>query len=193
MLMKNVFCCLVALCPALSFAQQTIDTNRIEEPRYDTTSIEIRSTNSFYFCSRLYRIPRDCDKKDQSNCCSFSSEVHLRERTFVSSQFGCNDGTSLFWTYFDSANQAKSSFEGYSPQIKKQMKKFRQTEIKLFICDQEARAYQLNYTTNQGFNGYEIIAYATINGQHVWVQLHSQKELKSSLDLQPIFQQIILF
>jgi hypothetical protein len=193
MLMKNLFFCLLALIPAHAFAQQSIDTNRIEEPRYDTTSFDITSTNSFYFCSRLYRIPRDCDKQDQSNCCSFSSQVHLSERALVSGGLSCYNGTSLFWTYFDSADLAKSSFEGYSPQIKKQMKKFKQTEIKILICDQEARAYKLNYTTYQGFKGHEIIAYANINGQHVWVHLHSQKELESSSEMQPVFQQIISF
>ena len=193
MLMRNLLFCLLALIPAHTFAQQSIDTNRIEEPKYDTTSIDIRSINSFYFCSRLYRIPRDCDKTDQANCCSFSSQVHLVGGNLVSGQLGCNNGTSLFWTYFDSENQAKSSFEGYSPQIKKQMKKFSQTEIKLFVCDQEARGYKLNYTTHQGHNGHQIIAYATINGQHVWVHLHSQKELKSSSEMQPVFQQIISF
>ena len=61
--MKHLFYWLVALIPAFSFAQQKIDTNIIEEPRYDTTSIDIKSTNSFYFCSKLYKIPRDCDNK----------------------------------------------------------------------------------------------------------------------------------
>ena len=164
MLMKHLFFCFLALNSTHSFAQQPPDTNRIEEPKYDTTSIELRSTNSFYFCSRLYRIPRDCEKEDQSNCCSFSAQVHSGEISLVSGGLACYNGTSLFWTYFDSADQTRSSFEGYTPQIKKQMKKFQQSEIKLFICDQEARAYKLNYTTYQGFNGHEIIAFVTING-----------------------------
>jgi len=191
--MKLLFYCLIALIPAYSFSQQPTDTNRIEEPRYDTTSIEIRSTNSFYFCSGLYKIPRDCDKQDQSNCCSFSSQVHLSERAIVSGQLACYNGTSLSWTNFDSENIAKSAFEGYPPQIKKQMKKFTQTEIKLSICNQEVRAYKLSYKTHQGFNGHELIAYVNTNGQHLFVHLHSLKELKSSSQLQPIFRQIISF
>ena len=191
--MKHLLYCFVALIPAYSFAQQSIDTNLIGEPKYDTTSIEIKSTNSFYFCSRLYKIPRDCDKRDQSNCCSFSSQIHMGERSIVSGQLGCYNGTSLFWTNFNSEDIAKSSFEGYPPQIKNQMKNYEQIEIKLFICNQEARAYKLNYKTHQGFNGHEIIAYVNINGQHVFVKLHSQKELRSSSEIQPIFQQIISF
>ena len=73
------------------------------------------------------------------------------------------------------------------------MKKFTQTEIKLSICNQEARAYKLSYKTYQGFNLHEIIAYVTISGQHLLVHLYSLKELKSSSDLQPIFRQIISF
>jgi hypothetical protein len=190
--MKLLFCCLVALIPAFSSAQQTTDTNIIEEPRYDTTSIEIRSTNSFSFCSKLYRIPRDCDNEDQSNCCSFSSQVFL-DHKLATGQLSCYNGTSLSWTYFESEDQAKTGFDGYPPQIKKQMKEFKQEKIKLFICGQETIAYKLNYTTFQGYKGYEIIAHVTINGQHASVHLHSQKDLKSSKEMQPIFQQIIQF
>ena len=191
--MKHLFYCLVALIPAFSSAQQTMDTNIIEEPRYDTTSIEIQSTNSFYFCSRLYKIPRDCDKEDQSNCCSFSSQVFLSYKSLSTGQLSCYNGTGLSWTYFENEDQAKSGFEGYPPQIKKQMKEFKQEKIKLFICDQQAIAYKLNYTTIQGYKVYEIIAYINMNGQYVFVHLHSQKDLKSSKEMQPVFQQILKF
>ena len=191
--MKHLLYCLVALIPAFSFAQQKADTGIVEEPRYDTTSIEIQSTNSFYFCSKLYRIPRDCDKEDQSNCCSFSSQVFLSYKSLSTGQFSCDNGTSLSWTYFETEDQAKNSFEGYPPQIKKQMKEFKQEKIKLFICGQEAIAYKFNYTTHQGYKLNEIIAYVAINGQHVSVHLHSQKDLKSSTQMQPVFQQILKF
>lgn len=191
--MKYLFYCLVMLIPTLSFAQQKVDTNIIEEPKYDTTSIEIESTNSFYFCSKLYKIPRDCDKEDQTNCCSFSSQVFLGYKSLSTGQLGCYNGTSLSWTYFETEDQVKNSFTGYTPQIKKQMKEFKQEKIKLFICDQESIAYKLNCTTHDGHKLNEIIAYATINGQHVFVHLHSQKDLKSSKEMQPVFQQIIRF
>lgn len=191
--MKYLFYCLVMLIPTLSFAQQKVDTNIIEEPKYDTTSMEIESTNSFYFCSKLYKIPRDCDKEDQTNCCSFSSQVFLGYKSLSTGQLGCYNGTSLSWTYFETEDQVKNSFTGYTPQIKKQMKEFKQEKIKLFICDQESIAYKLNCTTHDGHKLNEIIAYATINGQHVFVHLHSQKDLKSSKEMQPVFQQIIRF
>jgi len=73
------------------------------------------------------------------------------------------------------------------------MKEFKQEKIKLFICDQEAIAYKLNYTTIDSYKLNEIIAYVKINGKHVSVHVHSQKELKSSKEMQPIFQQILRF
>ena len=191
--MKHLFYVLAALAPVFSFAQQKADTSRVEEPRYDTTSIEIQSTNSFYFCSKLYRIPRDCDKEDQSNCCSFSSQVLLNYKSFSTGQFSCSNGTSLSWNYFETEDQAKNSFDGYTPQIKKQMKEFKQEKIKLFLCGQEAIAYKLNSTTHQGYKFTEIVTYGTINGQHVFVHIHSQKDLKSSKEMQPVFQQIVQF
>ena len=191
--MKQLFCLMLLLIPGFLFSQQSRDSNAVEEPIYDTTSIDIKSTNSFYFCSKRYKIPRDCDKKDQSGCCSFSSQIFLNQKLPVSGHLGCYDGTSLSWNYFETDEQARSSFEGYSPQIKRQMKKFNQTAIKLFICNQKVTAYKLNYTTFQKYRGHEIIAYGTINGQHVMVHLHSQKELNSNNDMQPVFQEIIKF
>src|SRR6187401_3066562 len=191
--MKHLFYSLVALIPAFSFAQQKIDTNIIEEPRYDTTSIEIKSTNSFYFCSKLYKIPRDCEKEDQSNCCSFSSQVFPGYKTLSTGHLGCYNDTSLSWNYFETEDKAKNSFDGYPPQIKKQMKEFKQEKIKLFICDQEAIAYKLNSTTHQGYKFTEIVTYGTINGQHVFVHIHTQKDFKSSTEMQPVFQQIVQF
>ena len=191
--MKQFFYLILLLTPAFLFSQTASDTNVVEEPKYDTTSIDIRSTNSFYFCSKLYKIPRDCDNKDQSRCCSFSSQIFLNQKLPISGQLACFNGTSLSWNYLENDQQAKSSFEEYSPQIKKQMKEFNQTAIKLFICNQKVTAYRLNYTTFQGYKLHEIIAYGTINGQHIMVHMHSQKELKSKNDIQPIFQEIIKF
>jgi hypothetical protein len=99
----------------------------------------------------------------------------------------------LLWMYFENDEQAKSSFEGYSPQIKKQMKKFKQVVIKLSILSQEVPAYQLSYTTAQKHKGYEIIAYGKINGHSLMIHLHSQKEVKLSDELHPVFQQLVKF
>mgnify|MGYP001553283176 CR=1 FL=1 len=191
--MKHLFFAPLAFISLLSFSQQTNEKDSIEEPKYDTTSIDIRSTNSFYFCSKLYKIPRDCDKDDQSNCCSFSAQMHSGEKTPISCQLGCYNGATLVWTYFATEDQARSDFEGYGPQIKKQMKSFKQTKISVFIDNQQATAYKLSYTSIQDLTGYEILSYAVINGQNVVVRLFSLKELKSSKDLQPIFQQIVKF
>lgn len=191
--MRLLFCLALAFIPAFLLSQQTKDKDLIEEPKYDTTSIDIQSTNSFYFCSKLYKIPRDCDKEDQSNCCSYSGQIFSNQKVPVTGQLGCYNGTSLSWTQFETMDLAKSSCEGYPPQIKEQMKNFTSATIKLFICQQEAKAYKINYTTQQGYKGYEIISYATINGQHIMLHLRSMKELNSSKDLQPIFQQIVQF
>ena len=192
-LMRLLFCLTVGFIPAFLISQQTADKDLIEEPKYDTTSIDIKSTNSFYFCSKLYKIPRDCDKKDQSDCCSYSAQIFPNLKVPMSGQLSCYNGTSLSWTQFETFDQARSSCEGYPPQIKEQMKMFASSTIKFFICQQEVQAYKISYTTFKGHKGYQIISYATINGQHIMLQLHSMKELNSSNDLSSIFQQIVHF
>ena len=191
--MREIFCLVSILIPTFLFAQQAIDTSSIEEPKYDTTSIEIRSKNSFYFCSKLYKIVRDCDKKSPSNCCNFYAQIHLREESPRSGELACDEGTSLYWTYHKTEGEAKSTFNNYPTQIKRQMKKFEQDRIKLSISNQEAIAYKISFTSPQGFKGYEIIGYTTVNGQPVLVRFMSDKEPTSSTKIPPVFQQILQF
>lgn len=191
--MKSFIHLSLLLLPFFSFGQLAENNKTTGEPRYDTTSINIQSTNSFYFCSRLYKIPRDCDSENQANCCSFSCQVSSDADFPDNGQFACYDGTSIYWTYFETSDQARASFEGYSPQIKKQMKRFSQEERKVSICNQPAKAYALEYTTFQGYSSHEVIAYGTINGHHLMIHLHSQKKLKSNTDFQSLFQEIIRF
>jgi hypothetical protein len=176
-----------------SVFQKMLDTTVIEEPRYDTTYIDISSTNSFSFCSKLYEIPRDCGKRNESNCCSFSSQVRLGEKLPNSGQLGCYDGASLFWTYYESEDQAMSACEGNAIQPNQQMAKFKQTKIKLFICNQEAIAYELNYTTREGYKVNSIIACGKVNGQNVFIRFYFKNKATTSSKIQPAFQRILQF
>jgi len=190
--MKSLLGLILLLQTAILFGQNPTGSDTIELPVYDTTSIEIRSTNSFYFCSKLYKIPRDCDSNDQSNCCSFNAQIHKALPGLMSGQISCYDGTSLFWTYFDNVSDAKQSFEGYPGQIKKQMKTFKQEDIKLFVCNTEVVATKLSYTTLQGYKLSEIRFYGTINGQTIHGHLSLQQK-KSSEELTPFFRQLVRF
>ena len=191
--MKYLLIIILLLQTSFSFAQNTIAPNAVDKPVYDTTSLDIKSTNSFYFCSTLYKIPRDCENNDQSSCCSFSAQVHKGEKVLSNGQLGCYNGTSLFWTYFETEEAAKQNFESMPGQLKKQMKTFSEQKIKLLLCNKEVEANKLNYTTLQGYQFSQIIFYGTINNQSVYGQLHIQKELKSSNELNSLFQQIVKF
>ena len=108
-------------------------------------------------------------------------------------QIGCYDGTSLYWSYFDNEEMARSSFEGYAPQIKKQMKKFSQEAVTLFVCDKAVSAYKLTYTSLQGYEMTEVIFGGTVNGHPIFGQLRLQKKINTSAELSPLFQQIVKF
>ena len=175
----------LSLMSFISFAQQRTDTVGIHTN--DTTDIttEIRSSNYFYFCSKVYKILRDCDGQDQSNCCYYTAHIFKGELTPRSGQFGCYNGTSLFWNYFDSEEIAKFNLDNTASQRERQMKKFNKTEVTCFLGNQKVNGYRMNFETMEGIKGYSINAYGIINGQSVLVELRSQKEINSDDDIKP--------
>jgi len=173
------------------FAQSTT-SDSIEKPIYDTTTtFHLKSKNSFYFCSKLYKIPRDCNNKDQSNCCVFEKDVYSSFASLESGNLNCYNGTSLNWTYANNETSAKQNTESFVSQVEKQMKKIVRSTIKLSICGKEVDAFKGSFTTNQDYTFYKILFYATINGQSVYLQLSSINEIKSNDDLSQAFRQLI--
>jgi hypothetical protein len=191
--MNRLFILSFILKSTFLFAQDSQPTNSIKPPVYDTINIDIKSTNSFYFCSILYPIPRICDIKDQSNCCSYSAQIKKAEKGLYNGQISCYDGTSLYWLYFDTEETAKKYFENIPNQMKTQMKKLTQEEVKFFLCDKEIPAYRLTSKTLQGYIFTQIIFYGTLNGQSVFGHLSLKKNEKSSTDLTPLFRQLVRF
>jgi hypothetical protein len=146
----------------------------------------IKSIDSFTFCSVKYKISRDCNKINQSNCCSADLNPH-------NLQLGCYNGTSLFWTYFKAEWIARQNFESIPAQWMQQMKKLISEPVNCLLVNQKVLANKISCVTKEGHKHYCIITYGTINGQPVLVQLVSSKEIKKNKDIQNVFQQIIKF
>lgn len=191
--MKQLFFFLFSISVTTSFGQNSQTSDSIQPPIYDTTNIDIQSTNSFYFGSKLYAIPRICDNKDQSKCCSFTAHITKWNKGRLDGQISCYNGTSLSWSSFDTQEIARQNFEGYPKQMKKQMKKYKQEEVKFFVCDKEVKAYKQSYTTLQGNDFTDIVFYGTINGQSIIGHLSLNNKEKSSSELTPLFQQLVKF
>jgi hypothetical protein len=191
--MKHLFILLLTFNATLLLGQTSQKKDFIPPPNYDTTNIDIKSINSFYFCKKLFAIPRNCDNKDQSSCSSFSAQIKKLDKDINNGQISCYDGTSLSWMSFDTEEIARQNFESYPGQIKKQMKKFKQEKINLFVCDKEVSTYRLTYTTLQGYDFTQLVFYGTINGEIIFGQLNLRNKVKSSLELSELFQQLIRF
>lgn len=182
-----------------SFGQNKAVSDTIGQPVYDTTSVEIqiRSINSFYFGSKLYQIPKGCNVGIDSSCCTFETRIsksHYHQNTNdQSGNLNCYGNSGINWTYFDSLNIAKFNFESTLTQTKKQMKKFEQKWIKLFVCGKEVIACKVNYTTYQDNSFEQIMFYGNINDQNLLGYLWSTKSLNSSKNLSAFLQQIFKF
>lgn len=191
--MKHLLMLLLTFKTCILVGQNTIGKDSAGIPVYDTTSIDIKSTNSFYFCSKLYTIPRNCDGKNQSNCCSFTAQITKWNKGPLDGQISCYNGTTLHWSTFDTEEMAKKNFESLPDQMKKQMKKYNKEEVVFFVCDQEVKAYRQSYTTLQGYDFVEYIFYGTINGHSILGHLSLNNKEKTSTELTPFFQQLVRF
>lgn len=191
--MKHIFTLLIVFASVSLTSQEVNVTDSIPIPIYDTTSIDITSTNSFYFCNKLYTIPRDCNSSNQSNCCSYKSQITKFSKERQNGQISCYSGTSLHWYTNKTELDSKQNFDGYHPQIKQQMKKFKKEDIKLNVCGVLVSAYKLTYITHQNFENVEIVFYGTINEQNIVGHIHTSTNVKSSIDLPTLFQQLIMF
>lgn len=174
-------------------SQTSSGSASIPLPVYDTLSIDIKSTNSFYFGKKLYAIPRECEDSLQSNCCSYDAQISARSAYPESAQIGCYDGTTLSWTVFDDEQKAKDAYESYPDQIRKKMKDFSQADVRLLIANKTVTAKRQRYTTHDGYPVYELIFYGTVNGEHLFGHVYFMKNVSSSKELTSFFQQLIQF
>ena len=197
--MKYLLVLTLFLKSTFSFGQKTALAETIEQPVYDTTSVDmqLKSINSFYFGNKLYKIPAGCNEGIDSSCCTFDTRIsksHYRPyREDRSGNLNCYGNSGINWSCFDSLNIAKFNFESHLTQTKKQMKKFKQERIKLFVCGKEVVACRINYTTYNDNSFEQIMFYGTINGQHLLGYLWSTKKLSSSNNLSDFLQQIFKF
>jgi hypothetical protein len=196
--MKNLLTILFLFTVSFSFAQNVIKEDSIPEPIYDTTyRITITSKNSFYFCSKKFRLPKDTVINHLGYTSRFESDITKWKgeynRMTGSGFVDCGRGY-LSWEYFKTIEGAKVEFNGYPDQIKRQMKDFKKEKIKLWVCNQEVEAIKINYTPFQGKKSTMIIFYGTINGHNVFGDLtYHRKEINASEDLAPLFKQIMKF
>jgi hypothetical protein len=191
--MRKVFFVALIFSATTLIAQEPTNTNTSLLDSILSISIQdsmlnkvIKSTDSFTFCSVKYKISRDCNKKDQSNCCS----ADLNPNNL---QLGCYNGTSLFWSYCKAEWIARQNFESIPAQWMQQMKKLTSEPVNCLLVNQKVPANKISCETKEGHKHYCIITYGTVNGQPVLVQLVSSKEIKKNKDIQAVFQQIIKF
>lgn len=195
-ILKYLFILILAFNWSLSLGQMSQSKDSILPPIYDTTSLEIKSTNSFYFLSKLYAIPRNCDNKYELDCCTFSAYISKLDNGSFESQLSCSNGTTLIWSIFDTEEIAKQNLEtslNSRSQIKKQFKKFKQEEVDFFVFDNKVKAYRQSYTTQGGYYYIEYKFYGTVNRQNIFGRLVSLNKAKSSKELSQLFQQLVRF
>jgi len=176
-----------------SFGQNIQKKDSIQPPKYDTTNITLKSTNSFYFGNKLYRIPRNCVDKDQLNCCSFRTIIDEPGNEITNGSFNCDNGTFLSWFVYNNEEIAKRDFESNPDNMKRQMKKYKQEDVLFLVYDKKVKAFKQTYTTFQDHTFEEYVFYGPINGKMISGKLRISHKEKSSSELSPFFQQLFRF
>lgn len=189
--MKNILSILFLLFSIPCFSQ--IKTDSIGIPVYDTInkSFTIRSTNYFPLCNKIFAIPRLCEGQVQSNCCFYEAQISTGEKDPSSGQFGCFDGTSLFWYYFINEETAQFNWKNFIEQTKQQVKLFTQEPILFYLDKQKMDAVRVSYERTSGKMNHVIIAAGNVNGQNVVVRFYTNTAILKNDDVPFAYKKLI--
>lgn len=136
-----------------------------------TTAFGQTSTkvDSLSFCFNKYKVPKGCiaESKYQVKC----------------------DNYSMDWLYMNK-QMLQYMPDQFINQLAGQMKKFKKEPITCYLLDKEVKGYKISFKTENG-TGYQLIAYGTVNGQPVLVQLSLNTDPKTNDDISEFPRQII--
>lgn len=127
----------------------------------------VSTTDSFTFCSTRFKVPReDCSAKTEINCCSATS-VDNR------GSLACNNGTTLFWTYFDNEPDRHNFFRNLTTNSQKeQTRRLSKKPVTCLLLGKELEGYLVKYKFFNGAELQSIIVEDMVNGYNVVVELH---------------------
>jgi hypothetical protein len=141
---------------------------------------QIKRTDSFVFVSRTFPIPRDCNNKDESNCCAYWSNPD---------QVSCGNGTGMTWDFFPTEEIAKQNADNWAS--KRDRKSVHKKEITCYVLGKEVKGWQTNVVNRDGLAFTAMYIWATVDGRAVLITLSSQKELKQNKDIPQVYKQIL--
>ncbi len=200
--MVELFCksiklvvCLCLIIFSVNLCAQPAKTQQaLPAPRYDTSQIEVRSYNSFWFCSRLFPITDVCDSSNSfRNCSYYTNRLSPYHNIKNSGQLVCSGNISFAWFEAESEEKAKQDFEWRSEAQNQKQKSYREENIDFYILDKKAPAYKQHTTSQSNLSSVTIHFYATINGHHIYGMINMLKDIKTSRDLPADLQQLIRF
>ena len=195
--MRKMSIVILLLCSNILFAQNSMKNENIDKPVYDTSYVdyELVSRNSFYFCNKLYKIPRGCMDSITYPCCDFRCHTNNRDRAINFGVLNCYGNSAISWYYFDSFQNAIGNFGSSFTQREKQVKKLLKTPLNLLIDGQKVQAFKLEITDYQNATLQEIQFCGVVNGQALTGSINGFQNIKlnSSKNFSPFFQTIFQF
>lgn len=165
-----------------------------DEFRYDTIStIKVTSKKAFYFCSKKYELPKDCDNGDNPGCCTFSGQKNMGEENLDNLQVSCINGPNLHWRYDTNEKNSEKEFNLFVTQMRANSKSLVVEPVDLFLDGTKVVAYKTILTGYNNHSFYEIKFYGTVNKTFVQGGILLLDSIGSSKNLPKALQQLIKF
>ena len=143
---------------------------------------------TIFFCLCIFSFGQNSKQIDSLTFCFNKYAVPVGCVAESEYQAKCED-YSILWLYMNEQmlqfmpDQFVNQFEG-------QMKKFKKEAITCYLLDQQVKGYKISFKKDKGI-GYQLIAYGSVNGQPVLVQLSLDKEPNTNEDIPAFSRQII--
>jgi len=204
--MRQLVFFILLLCSNICFSQTSPLGDNLTVSTFDTVKvyyeddarrIKIESKSQFPFCSRIYKIPKECYSRDSSNCCKYSTDKYEFQETACIGSLNClnafTNGYSLNWFYTENISEAKRVTENTCKQLEEQSLSFKKKIVKCYILNKETEGYLYELTVNGNIKLYKLLSYGNYNQYNFTLDYFTLSPITDSNDIPTALREIIRF
>ncbi len=182
--------------PGDSLTISTYDTSRIYLEN-TTRRFVLESSNQFPFCSKVYKVPKECNSANKDYCCKFSTDVYEVQKTISLGSLDCfnaiKNGYNLTWFYSNNIADAKSFTESECRHIEQDSLSYKKRVIKCYIMGKEAIGYLYERTLKENLILNSFYVYASYNQYNFSLTYSTIGKWDDSIDTPIAIREILRF
>jgi len=141
------------------------------------------NTDSFTFCNKTFKVPRDCSDKSLYNCCIYGNSSLV---------CGSEKGDFMNWYYLPTLDLARQIFEGsLETRESTNTGKISKRQVNWYLLGVKTTSWYIEAESNMGLKTYVVLSYGTVNGKFVVTEYYAHARITQNYILPKVFREII--